>query len=453
MQLLKLFIFFTVFSVSGQNSFGKTGMSKFHSEIEETFFENSKLSKRKIENYLADVKEAQEDNYKLLYNYYKIVGEHSDTKAAKKASKKSSSVAYSRLVEVLELLKNAQNKQEAYEIAASALDIGFSLRTEGRDELYEHEFDSVRGIIRPYKVNKKNMKDPEAFNLLNPSTGKTYTQNELQKMKKKGFDISTLNPKSDGQLWTDHNIEAYKVNQTYLPSSNLYKSSDIKFPSDYAEVKFDEIKRSQNRPKFSVTKKIDGVKRKYKVKMELEVHGEPTAAALYSALGFNTDASKYVKGLKVRFKDGEKRQFLKDFKQYFQMFEFRRSVKEEGRDAKGDYVILKGALLEARDDSIVRVGPWGWSSNGNPSKREIRAISLLNVWVGNYDLKESAQNRILLRKGDNPENRYYVSSDLGWVFGSFTEPERPGRWSWNPLLKNGATLFVSNIMAQNTQNP
>lgn len=416
-------------------SHAKTGEEKFQNEISETFFESGKLSKSKLNRFLSDVKEAREDSLKLLTNYYVVYGNKSYDKARAKAESKTSHLAYDRMLELIELMKNSSSEAEQRDLAAVILDIGFSLKTEGRDELYENEITSVRGYITPYKVNKKNNKDEESYNLIDSKSGKVISQDALMDMKRRGIDISKLNPSSDGQLWTDHDIESYQIKQTYLPNSNLYKGSNIQFPQANEEVNFDDIKKSQNRPKFTITKKINGEKRKFKVKLALEMHGEATAASLYAALGFNTDASKYYRNLKVRFKDGEKREFLREFKDYFQMWEWRKYVSEEGTDSKGDYVVLKEALLEARDDSILRAGPWGWSSNGNASKREIRALALLNVWVGNYDLKESAQNRILLKKGGDPEKRYYISSDLGWVFGSFLEPERPGSFPWNPVLK------------------
>ena len=61
-------------------------------------------------------------------------------------------------------------------------------------------------------------------------------------MKAQGVDLSRYNPRSDGQLWTNHDIENYKINSTYLPSSNLYKGLDIAFPEDGATVNFHEIK-------------------------------------------------------------------------------------------------------------------------------------------------------------------------------------------------------------------
>ena len=53
-----------------------------------------------------------------------------------------------------------------------------------------------------------------------------------------------------------------------------------------------------------------------------------------------------------------KRIFLRDFAEYFQLFDIKHSVKYEGRDEKGEFIVFKNALLETRQDDILRIGPW-----------------------------------------------------------------------------------------------
>ena len=140
--------------ITSNSGLSDTASDKFELEVSNTFFTDGVLSDQKIDKFYANVKKAQEDNYQLLINYYTTLGGDSEKKARKKAENKNSNVAYERIDELISLMRTSP-PEIAKEIARSVLDISFALKTEGRDELYEHEFDSVRGIIRPYSVRKK----------------------------------------------------------------------------------------------------------------------------------------------------------------------------------------------------------------------------------------------------------------------------------------------------------
>ncbi|MEY2986717.1 MAG: hypothetical protein RJB13_238, partial [Pseudomonadota bacterium] len=338
----------------------------------------------------------------------------------------------SRLIQVINLLKQS-GANENLTLAAVALRLGYAVRSEGRWMDYNEIAGYAKGLFKRYEVKRRNPNQAEASNLWNTSESRYYTPNELSQLKAAGHDLSLLNPLATGAYWNNSDIQQQTMAQTYQTESPLYGGNAFVFPKDGVTVEFDEVKRAQSRPKFSVKWKHNGQKLKFKLKFLSETHSEVTAATLLSALGFNTDPSMRVNNVKVRFKKGEKQIFHRDLESYYSFWEMQQAIIEEGIDEEGEYFVLKEALLEARSDDLVRVGAWSYTKSGHPDAREVRALPVFMAWIANNDMKESEQNKLVLNMNSSIEDLNFVSSDLGWAFGSFLMPETPTWFKWNVI--------------------
>lgn len=404
----------------------------FRSEIEATFFEGGKVSPQKIDRFRANVETTQNEIQKSLTDYYINVGQKSPEEAAKKAASTSLVSAYERLNKIIAKLKTAQG-QAAYDLGAAALQLGYGVRSEGRWMDYEEIAGYAKGLFKRYQVKRRNNHQSEASNLWNAAQSRYYTQAELLALKAKGGDVSALNPVGDGSYWTNVEQSRQAMMGTFQRAAGLYQNVNFEFPMDGATVNFDEVKRSQSRPKFDVTWTVNGKKKKFKLKFLSETNSEVTAATLLSALGFNTDASQRINRVKVRFKDGEKAIFHRDLESYYAYWELQNAVLEDGRDAQGDYLILREALLEGRSEELTRVGAWSYTKTGHPETREVRALPVFMAWIANNDMKESGQNKVILNRNFPAEKLFFTNGDLGWSFGNFLFPESVGWFKWNVI--------------------
>ncbi|MEN9530427.1 MAG: hypothetical protein RI932_2300 [Pseudomonadota bacterium] len=404
----------------------------FRAEIEATFFEGGKISAQKVDRFRANVETTQSEIQKSLTDYYIHVGQKSADEAAKKAASASLPKAFDRLNEIIAALKKSQGNA-SYELGAAALQLGYAVRSEGRWMDYDEIAGYAKGLFKRYQVKRRNNQQSEASNLWNAAESRFYTQAELMVLKAKGGDLSTLNPIGDGSYWTNVDQTRQPMLDTFQRSAGLYQNVTFEFPSDGETLDFDEVKRSQSRPKFDVTWTSNGKKRKYKLKFLSETNSEATAATLLAALGFNTDASRRINRVKIRFKDGEKAIFHRDLESYYAFWEMQNAVIEDGRDAQGDYLILREALLEGRSDELIRVGAWSYTKTGHPETREVRALPVFMAWIANNDMKESGQNKVILNRNFPAEKMFFTSGDLGWAFGNFLFPESVGWFKWNVI--------------------
>jgi hypothetical protein len=412
-----------------------TGISlRMEKEIESTFLINGKVSPEKVALYRSQAKQKRAEIIANLVRYYEQIGGSSREKAIEKANESDAGLAYDRLEE-LSLIMLKASPANAKKIALKMLELGFALRSDGRwlteDELKGY----AKGFTKDFLVKAKNNSQEEAYNLFNPVTNQFYTQSELSQIKSKGGDLSKLDPIGDGQFYTNTKIETYKVENTYNPNSELYRGSKILFPDDNVELEYLGLRRSQSRIKMDVETIVNGVKQKYKFKILSETHSEPTAAALAAALGYNTDPTRSVRNPKLYFNKVSKAEFLRDLESYYGWWEPQWNVVKEGRDAKGDYIIFREGLLEAKVSSVNRIGSWSFNKNSSPDHREVRGLSIFAAWLANSDMKEEGQTKLILKDNDSPESMYYSLNDLGWGFGSFMYPESIGFFKWNPIKR------------------
>ncbi|MCP5052748.1 MAG: hypothetical protein GY940_36610, partial [bacterium] len=172
----------------------------------------------------------------------------------------------------------------------------------------------------------------------------------------------------------------------------------------------------------------------FKLKVGSEVYSETTCAALYTALGFSADITKYVRGFKVVLGDVTHHEFHKQWKSYYHGYNPDKYIKEKGQDKEGYYIVFYEGVLEAKPPGLIRVGPWAYGGNGNGGLREVRATLLFNMWVSNLDLKESENNKLILRKIRGEYKFFHTQHDMGFSFGK-TYMERPGSFLWDLVKK------------------
>ncbi len=417
------------------SAFADSGISpRMEKLLEETFFDQGRVSIAKVDAYELKSKMLREEIISNLIRYYEQVGGKTHEQAVEKAMDSDTAVGYSRMTELTHIMKKA-SPENARKIGVSVLELGFALRSDGKWMDYEEIGGYAKGFSKNYLVKARNSQQEEAHNLFNFVANRYYTQGELNKMKSAGGDVSTLQPIGDGRFFTNTNIENYKITGTYNKSSKLFEGVEIPFPDDGVELEYISLKRSQSRIKMDVEAKVNGKKIKYKFKIISESHSEPTAAALASAIGYNTDPSKSIKLPKLYFNKASKAEFLRDLESYYGWWEPQWNVIQEGRDEKGDFIIFREGLLEAKPSDYNRIGSWSFNKNSSPDLREVRALSIFMGWTANSDMKEEGQTKLILRGNDTPESIYYSLNDLGWGFGNFYYPETIGFFKWNPIKR------------------
>ena len=82
-------------------------------------------------------------------------------------------------------------------------------------------------------------------------------------------------------------------------------------------------------------------------------------------------------------------------------------------EGKGTF---ENVRLEARPEHVDRFDEWTWTENPFVGKRELQGLKVLMALMENWDLKDS-NNRILVVKRGSRNELHYIVSDLGTTFG------------------------------------
>lgn len=77
---------------------------------------------------------------------------------------------------------------------------------------------------------------------------------------------------------------------------------------------------------------------------------------------------------------------------------------------------LENVRLEARPENVERFDEWTWAANPFAGKRELQGLKVLMALMENWDLKDSNNRVLVVRRGARNE-LHYVVSDLGTTFG------------------------------------
>lgn len=258
-----------------------------------------------------------------------------------------------------------------------------------------------------------------------------------------------------------------------IADADLYHSLERDEWPDFAELlwEYHEPKTSSGgNPGFEVKHGALRLKVKF-----AEVHSEPFAARVFSALGYHADQTDFVPALKIKYDRRLFREFhlrkevtlkvrmLRVFpsgriplQKRYDAFDFiAEAVLKDGtrwsadelrqRLLRGvedahpednpsnfdanfeeqiDYLITAKANVQLRDEHSQSLGHWEFGGLGHESLRELRGAGLIAAWLGWFDSRfDNTRVKVTLHNG-TPELRHYFS-DLGGGFGKGT-----GVFSW-----------------------
>jgi len=420
-----------------------------YKEIQNKFLENETLSFSKIEKYKEYLKKLQTEVETNIENYEMDQGKLSPEKAEQLADK-------NKYVKSIKMLRkqwvdraiSINDRTELVEYLSKIIDLENAIRVEITPTFSERlVIDALHTFMYNYKILiKKTSTFGEANNLINPQTGKYFSSTELEKLKEQKVDISKFDPpKENGVIELIDDIAIVDPAERYRKGNNpLHEGLGVVYPEENVGF-FKELKKSQTHPKIVFeTKDSEGnVLHEYKLKMGVEIHSEPTAASLGMTLGLYQDLSKHVKNFKIYIGEMSWDEFVLDFSSYYKYEDLERIVASHGRDRDfGNYIIFNEGVLEAKfeKDDLLRVGPFYPSYK--KGKRELRALMLFNMWIGNADLKAGDNNKLIIRKKGNLDQLYYVQHDVGFGFGYYNT-EKPSEFPWTLIRGkiNGEIVF------------
>jgi hypothetical protein len=385
----------------------------------------------------------------LKNNYIKRKGD-SKRKAKNKINSKDDILAYEILLDYIGQLEHLEDPVEFQRLALKVLRLDYALKIEARKLASVELIEKIPFSFKGKKIPLHRAPAGEASNLVNPETGLFYSQEELKEFKRRGGDVSVLNPPADATFWTDHAVSRIDVREYYMKGQDpLHEGIDIVFPREKAY--FDKVRKTQSKPKLDLFFFHNRQRLEIKLKVGAEVYSETTCAALITALGYSADITRYVKDFKVVLGDVTPHRFKLEWKSYYGGYDPDKYIKDEGRDNEGYYIVFYEGVMEAKPDGLLRVGPWAYGKNGNGGLREVRALLLFNMWVSNLDIKESENNKLILKRVGDEYRFFHIQHDLGFSFGK-TYMERPGAFKWNLVKKvTGSSIHMNyNALVDNT---
>jgi len=405
----------------------------FEAEVEAKFFEGGEVSPMKLADYRAHLDLRRREVVSVMKASYVAQGRKRKS-AKKRALRKKEVRVYDVLLGAdarsgwLDDLAREADPVAARRLAGRILEVDYALLLEGArpPSIQTGEYIASISILNwdvPPSADADEA-EREASNLWNADAGEYYSAEELAELIRDGVDVSRLGPAPDSTVWRDPGaIGAVDVREAYLGGHHpVHEGMELSFPK---EARLKKIRRTQIKPKFEVEVDADGngKERDYKLKVGGEIHAEPTVGALLATLGFSTDVVVHVKDFRIDIGDSDVEELRDAWRSYFEFKRMHLSYRFDdylsyGEDERGRYLLAKEASLGFTPDELIRVGPWPWGANGNDGLREARALGLFNIWVGNVDVKESENNKLVLRPGpDGKLATHHVLHDPGSAFG------------------------------------
>jgi hypothetical protein len=411
----------------------------FAAEVEAKFFESGAIAPAKLADYRAQLALRRREVVSVMKASYVAQGRKRKS-AKKRALRKKEVRVYNVLLGTdarsgwLDELAAEADPVAARRLAGRILEVDYALLLEGArpPSIQTGEYMASISILNwdvPPAANADEA-EREASNLWNADAGEYYGADELAALIRAGEDVSRLGPAPDSTIWRNPGaIGAVDVREAYLGGRHpVHDGLALPFPK---EARLKKIRRTQIKPKFEVEVdadsdgdgESDGEERDYKLKVGGEIHSEPTVGALLATLGFSTDVVVHVKDFRIDIGDRDVEELRDAWRSYFEFKRMHLSYRFDdylvyGEDERGRYLIAKEASLGFTPDELIRVGPWPWGANGNDGLREARALGLFNIWVGNVDVKESENNKLVLRPGpDGKLATHHVLHDPGSAFG------------------------------------
>lgn len=401
-------------------------------EIEARFFRDGELDAARVAAYRAEIQQRRDEVAALLVAAYRDKGKKEKTIARRLPREKILQI-YDVLLGsderfgLLDQLWDETDATAARALASDILELDYALRVEGERPLSLRVVDYLTwAAIRHWVIEPRTDPDAisrEASNLWNPATGRFYEPEELRALALAGDDLSRLDPPPDGRF----RVVGLPIAQRsvramfYGGHTPIHRGRPARFPEQRAQLA--KIRKSQTKPKFEL-EVFHGKRRvAYKLKVGGEIHSEPTVNALLSTLGFNADLTRYVRDFRVDLGDIDTAELRNEWRSYFEnhrthlRYDFD-DYFVESEDAGGRYLLVREGVLEWKPPSLARIGPWPFGSNGNEGRREVRGLGLFSAWVGNTDLKEAENNKLLVAS-PTPERPqlFALHHDLGHSLG------------------------------------
>ncbi len=402
-------------------------------KIEEVFLDRDVLSPPKLAAYRKTIQTRRDEVHQAIYRANRGFLGRNAKEAEKKAREDDTVVNFDLILADLDRLASIDPADRAAILrgAVRALEIDHSLRVEGEILGSVQQIRYIRASYKNWSIPLKSPITNEATNLLDPSTGKFLSHDELAALAAAGADLSRLEPDPNSTFWHRHDIAAVDVKPYFQGGqAPLQRGLRVDFP-EQNQGYFKAVRKTQSKPKLDVTfTTSDGRKVKIKLKVAREIHSEPTAASLAAALGFHSDVSKHVESFKMILGKLTYKQFKKEWNSYYSSYDLDKYVQFVGSDEDGNYVVFHRGLLESKPEGLNRVGPWAWGELGHRGVRETRALILFDQWIANADLKESENNKLIIREVDGTATMFHAQHDLGFAFGKLFR-ETPGQFPWN----------------------
>ena len=458
---------------------------RFEAEVEETFFTGGRIDPEKLAAHREHLAQRRSELLAAFVATHRERG-RSPKKARKRALRKKEIRIFDLLIGGeaepgwLDRLAATGDPVAARRLAGRILELGDALLVDGELPRSVTLAENLASIsVLPWHT--RGGRDPahEASNLVDPATGAFLGVDERAAALARDVDLSGLDPPPDSTFWRDPGaVAARDVEHVYFGGGDtLHAGLSLPFPTSRAVL--DSIRTTQTKPKLDVEARIDGRKYGYKLKVGAEVNSEPVVGGFLALLGFHTDVVRHVRDFRIDLGDTPIEDIRLAWRSYFEFervhlqFSFD-DYFEVGSDADGTYLIAREATLAAKPDELTRVGPWPFGANGNEGLREVRALGVISIWLGNTDLKESENNKIILRAGpDGTPRLHHVHHDLGHAFGRVISEQinalpwniaRRGpfgrvrfnyRSTWNPSLRkqitNADARWTTRLIAQLTR--
>lgn len=403
---------------------------------------DNRVSAAKVKIYKEKLKIRASEMKTIIENYESKFNKKNDFLVQKSIQENQLLRNYRLLFIELEKLLTLKNKIGIRRHAARILELDFAIKVAGDPPPANQFAEWSKYIVKPHFIYKDNPYEGEAVNLYNIKEKRLYTINELASMKEDKQDLSLLNPEPKSTFWKDTNIQEVDIEQNFMGGSELYKNVDIVMPTNFAD--FESVSKIESKLYINIShtffsNKTNTVQtRGFRLKIGSEMHSEVTAASLMSAIGYHSDISKYARDFEMKLPSNMSIKELKaQWYKYFKNYDFEKYVKEIKKGSAGNLIVVfHEVLIETRPKEIVRVGPWAFGELGHRSLREVRAMYLFHVWVGNLYVSESKSNILVLKKNKKGNDElYHYMHDVGFAFGRYFR-EKAQEFPWKIVKRN-----------------
>lgn len=264
------------------------------------------------------------------------------------------------------------------------------------------------------------LSDPE-FSVAPPEDlvyrGARIDSSEAMRLKNEGVDLSKLNPRAS-HLWSDRKL---------APNNH----SDLGYPEAKTVLKFKEFKSSPSEIfRATVTTNAGGdtgeqMPRQFVLTASLDNHTNILRAALLRQLGYDVDAPKFYKTLKLQFESKQQKEKFVELAGERTLTNRERWVKSHVSETELE---IKGFTLEPAELRNVNIYLPVMSRSRQADRRVFRA--LLNVYVLT-DFPQAA-NSIAWERGREFNNSLIFNHPYASDFNSVTVDDM--RWAQKRLI-------------------